>query len=111
MVLSTGDSFVTRRGQGTDGNLTSTTRGNEVLLGFTANSSVGRVRDSDLVQAITSDISLNGRGVEQAGVLLSSSSVNNRGTLHLKASERITLAEGAISAILVNNSDSVALDS
>ncbi|WP_254806729.1 filamentous hemagglutinin family protein, partial [Pseudomonas aeruginosa] len=110
-VLSAGDSFVIRRGQGTDGNLTSTTRGNEVLPGFAADSSAGRVRNSGLVQAATGDISLSGREVEQAGVLLSSSSVDSRGTLHLKASERITLAEGATSAILVDSSGSAALDS
>lgn len=110
-VLSAGDSFVIRRGQGTDGNLTSTTRGNEVLPGFAADSSAGRVRNSGLVQAATGDISLSGREVEQAGVLLSSSSVDSRGTLHLKASERITLVEGATSAILVDSSGSAALDS
>ncbi|HIE1864240.1 TPA: filamentous hemagglutinin family protein [Pseudomonas aeruginosa] len=110
-VLSAGDSFVIRRGQGTDGNLTSTTRGNEVLPGFAADSSAGRVRNSGLVQAATGDISLSGREVEQAGVLLSSSSVDSRGTLHLKASERVTLAEGATSAILVDSSGSAALDS
>ncbi|MGY1411994.1 filamentous haemagglutinin family protein [Pseudomonas aeruginosa] len=110
-VLSAGDNFVIRRGQGTDGNLTSTTRGNEVLPGFAADSSAGRVRNSGLVQAATGDISLSGREVEQAGVLLSSSSVDSRGTLHLKASERITLAEGATSAILVDSSGSAALDS
>ncbi len=69
------------------------------------------VRNSGLVQAATGDISLSGREVEQAGVLLSSSSVDSRGTLHLKASERITLAEGATSAILVDSSGSAALDS
>ncbi|MEV9619727.1 filamentous hemagglutinin family protein [Serratia marcescens] len=110
-TLAAGDSFVIRRGQGTDGNVMSTTRGNEVLPGFAADSSAGRVRNSGLVQAATGDISLSGREVEQAGVLLSSSSVDSRGTLHLKASERITLAEGATSAILVDSSGSAALDS
>ena len=51
-----------------------------------SDSSAGRVRNSGLVQAATGDISLSGREVEQAGVLLSSSSVDSRGTLHLKAS-------------------------
>ncbi|PXH01387.1 hemagglutinin, partial [Klebsiella pneumoniae] len=110
-TLAAGDSFVIRRGQGTDGNVMSTTRGNEVLPGFAADSSAGRVRNSGLVQAATGDISLSGREVEQAGVLLSSSSVDSRGTLHLKARERITLAEGATSAILVDSSGSAALDS
>lgn len=82
-----------------------------MLPGFAADSSAGRVRNSGLVQAATGDISLSGREVEQAGVLLSSSSVDSRGTLHLKASERITLAEGATSAILVDSSGSAALDS
>lgn len=42
-TLAAGDSFYIRRGVGTDGNLRSTTRGNEVATSLAADSAAGRV--------------------------------------------------------------------
>ncbi|MDR0280255.1 MAG: filamentous hemagglutinin family protein [Paucimonas sp.] len=109
-LLAAGDNFIIRRGVGSDGNVTSTTRGNEVQAQQVAGGS-GTVRNSGIIQAASGDITLAGRTVQQDGVLLSSTSVDTRGTLHLKASEAVTLGEGSTSAILLDSSGSTALDS
>ncbi|MCV6809387.1 filamentous hemagglutinin family protein [Achromobacter ruhlandii] len=109
-LLAAGDSFVIKRGQGTAGNLLSTTKGNEV----TPAGVPGRVENSGLIQAAMGDVTLTGGDVTQRGVLLSSTSVDTRGTLHLTAAGadgRITLAEGSVAAILLDHSGAVALDS
>ena len=114
VTLAAGDSFVIRRGAGTDANQDSSTRGNEVEVLRNADSPSGRVSNSGLLQAATGDITLVGRSVEQAGVALSSTSVNARGTLHLKAvgdtGSRVVLAPGSVSAILLDDSNATALD-
>lgn len=109
-ALAAGDSFVIRRGQGTDGNVMSTTRGNEVLPTAAPGGERGLVRNNGLIQAATGDITLAGRHVEQRGTLLSSSSVDSRGTLHLKGSERVILAEGSVNAVLVDADGNAAFD-
>ncbi|MGR3889710.1 filamentous haemagglutinin family protein [Pseudomonas sp. 1152_12] len=106
-TLAAGDSFVIKKGYSTDGNVTSTTRGNEVSA-----TGAGKVSNSGLIQASTGDISLTGQQVLQNGVLLTSSSVEARGTLHLKGTGNnaaVTLGEGSLSAILLDSSN--ALDS
>lgn len=113
-TLAAGDSFVIRRGLGTDGNQQSSTRGNEVIVARNEGSSAGRVSNTGLIQALTGDITLTGHTVEQAGVLVSSTSVNTRGTLHLSAAgdadARVTLAPGSVSAVLLDESNATALD-
>ncbi|SED34830.1 filamentous haemagglutinin family protein [Pseudomonas costantinii] len=106
-TLAAGDSFVIKKGYGTDGNVASTTRGNEVSV-----TGSGKVSNSGLIQASTGDITLTGQQVLQNGVLLASSSVEARGTLHLKGTGNnasVTLGEGSLSAILLDSSS--ALDS
>ncbi|GLZ23986.1 hypothetical protein Pstu01_06560 [Stutzerimonas stutzeri] len=108
-ALAAGDSFIIKRGQATDGNQASTTRGNEI----TATGS-GSVRNSGLLQAATGDITLTGNQVEQNGVALASTSVDLRGTVHLTANGtdgKVTLGEGATTAILLEDTDTTALDS
>ncbi|WP_238926427.1 filamentous haemagglutinin family protein [Achromobacter xylosoxidans] len=108
--LAAGDSFVIKRGQGTAGNQLSTTRGNEV----TPAGATGRVENTGLIQAALGDVTLTGAEVAQRGVLLSSTSVNARGTLHLAAAGadgRITLAAGSATAILLDRGGDLALDS
>ncbi|WP_312466806.1 filamentous hemagglutinin family protein [Stutzerimonas nitrititolerans] len=108
-ALAAGDSFIIKKGQATDGNQASTTRGNEI----TATGS-GSVRNSGLLQAATGDITLTGNQVEQNGVALASTSVDLRGTVHLAANGtngKVTLGEGATTAILLEDSDVTALDS
>ncbi|KQX90306.1 hypothetical protein ASD34_03305 [Variovorax sp. Root473] len=116
-TLAAGDSFVIRKGLGTDSNQQSSTRGNEVTPARNKDSTAGSVSNSGLIQALTGDITLTGRTVEQSGVLLSSTSVTTRGTLHLNAAghageadARVTLAPGSISAVLLDDSKATALD-
>ncbi|WP_454735810.1 filamentous haemagglutinin family protein [Cupriavidus necator] len=113
-TLAAGDSFVIRRGLGTDSNQNSSTRGNEVDVLRLPGSEAGRVSNTGLIQAATGDITLKGHTVEQKGVLLSSTSVNTRGTLHLRAEgdakSQVILAPGSISAILLDDSNATALD-
>lgn len=109
-LLAAGDSFVIKRGQGTSGNLASTTKGNEV----TPVGTPGRVENTGLIQAAMGDVTLTGGNVTQAGVVLSSTSVDTRGTVHLNAvgtDGRITLAADSTTAILLDRSGALALDS
>ncbi|NMK50630.1 filamentous hemagglutinin N-terminal domain-containing protein, partial [Achromobacter sp. Bel] len=107
-ALAAGDSFVIKRGQGTEGNLASTTRGSEI-----APSGSGAVANRGLILSPQGDITLAARTVEQAGVLASTTSVDARGTLHLNgtgAEAAVTLRPGAITAILVDADTATALD-
>ncbi|WP_197488242.1 filamentous hemagglutinin family protein [Bordetella ansorpii] len=107
-LLAAGDSFVIRRGQGSEGNLASTTRGSEVLV-----SGGGTVRNTGLIQSPLGDVTLAANQVEQAGVLATTTSVDARGTIHLTATgadSAVTLREGAVNAILLDASTSTALD-
>ncbi|WP_323162138.1 filamentous haemagglutinin family protein [Pseudomonas fluorescens] len=115
-VLGAGDRFYIRKGSGTEGNGFSTTFGNEVVPGFKADSSAGKVSNNGLIQAATGDITLTGHDVQQNGVLLVSTSVSTRGTLHLlnpatDTGGRVTLGQGSATAILLDSSDLTALDS
>ena len=65
-----------KRGQGTEGNVASTTRGNDVTA-----SGEGTVRNRGLILSPLGDITLAARQVEQAGV--ATTSVDARGTIHL----------------------------
>ncbi|MGF0238291.1 filamentous hemagglutinin family protein [Rhodococcus sp. IEGM1300] len=114
-VLGAGDRFYIRKGSGTAGNGFSTTFGSEVIPGFKPGGS-GKVSNSGLIQAATGDITLTGHEVKQNGVLLASTSVNTRGTLHLlnpatDTTGSVTLGQGSVSAILLDSSDVTALDS
>jgi hypothetical protein len=115
-VLGAGDRFYIRKGSGTEGNAFSTTFGNEVTPGLKTGSAAGKVSNNGLIQAATGDITLTGHEVEQNGVLLASTSVATRGTIHLlnPASDNqgsVTLGQGSATAILLDSSDLTALDS
>jgi filamentous hemagglutinin family protein len=110
-TLAAGDSFYIRKGVSTDGNATSTTRGNEVSTG-----GQGRARNTGLITASTGDITLTGHEVVQGGVAISTTSVGTRGTIHLlnRASDTtgsVTLAEGSTTGIVLDTSSATALDS
>ena len=113
-VLAAGDAFVIRKGMGTDSNTTSTTRGNEVTTLRAEGSQAGKVVNQGLVRATQGDITLVGHDVVQDGVLLSSTSVNTRGTVHLRAEgsdeAKVTLRSGAVAAVLLDESAATALD-
>ncbi|MBV4476864.1 filamentous hemagglutinin family protein [Pseudomonas botevensis] len=115
-VLAAGDRFYIRKGSGTEGNGFSTTFGSEVVPGFKADSNAGKVSNNGLIQAATGDITLTGHDVQQNGVLLASTSVATRGTIHLlnpasDTSGSVTLGQGSATAIMLDSSDLTALDS
>lgn len=115
-TLAAGDSFYIRRGQGTSGNLRSTTRGNEVATSLKPGSSAGTVINSGLIQASTGDITLTGHRVEQNGVAVATSSVDARGTVHLlnaasDSAGSVTLGQGSATAVLLDAAGGSALDS
>ncbi|TKJ71361.1 hemagglutinin [Pseudomonas koreensis] len=115
-VLAAGDRFYIRKGSGTEGNTLSTTFGNEVIPGFKAGAVTGKVTNNGLIQSATGDITLTGHEVVQNGVLLASTSVSTRGTIHLTnpstdSNGSVTLGQGSATAIMLDSSDLSALDS
>ncbi|WP_140718658.1 filamentous haemagglutinin family protein [Pseudomonas sp. Hp2] len=117
-MLAAGDSFIIRKGVSTSGNAASTTRGNEVAVlrdadgvdaaGDPLPNPSGTVRNTGLIQAREGDVTLAGHDVRQDGVAMASTTVNNRGTVHLlnsrsDASGRVALGEGAVTAVLVED--------
>ncbi len=114
-ALAAGDSFIIRKGVGTSGNQNASTRGNEISPRFVAGSGAGSVSNSGIMSATTGDVTLTGRQIRQEGVLLATSSVNGRGTLHLlssvtDAAGSITLAPQSVSAVLVDDAPGSAMD-
>ncbi|WP_144633565.1 filamentous haemagglutinin family protein [Bordetella genomosp. 13] len=115
-MLAAGDSFLIRRGVGTDANQYSTTRGNEVLGRLDGSGASGRVANTGLIQSPEGDITLTGRAVIQDGVALSTTTINNRGTIHLStpaddAQGTVILGGASTTAILLDDSGGTALDS
>ncbi|MGY3608185.1 MULTISPECIES: filamentous haemagglutinin family protein [unclassified Bradyrhizobium] len=116
-ALAAGDSFVLRPGYSTIGNPSSTTRGTEIAPLFGSGSLSGAVGNSGLIYSQQGDITLAGHAVTQDGVLLSTTSVNQRGTIHLlnSASDgtgRVTLTGNAFTAIVPEtDSGAIALNS
>jgi len=117
VTLAAGDDFFIRKGVGTSGNTTSTTRGNEVSARLNAGSTAsGNVVNTGLITASTGDITMTGHAVVQAGVAVSTTSVGARGSIHLlnsasDAGGSVTLGEGSTTAILLDQSGATALDS
>ncbi|PJJ20383.1 filamentous hemagglutinin family protein [Janthinobacterium sp. 67] len=112
-TLAAGDAIAVRQGMGTDKNPYSSTRGNEVEMLRVADSGAGSVVNNGLIQAATGDITLSGNSVRQDGVLLSSTTVDGRGTIHLAAAGEnaaVTLARGSVSAIVIDDNGATALD-
>ncbi len=104
-MLAAGDDFILRPGYGTNVNQYSTTRGNEVVPVLYAGSSSGTVSNTGLMFAQQGDITLAGHAVIQDGILVSTTSVNQRGTIHLlnsagDATGSVTLTADSISLIL-----------
>ena len=115
-MLAAGDSFLIRRGVGTDANAYSTTRGSEVVGRLDGSGASGRVANSGLIRSPEGDITLTGRTVIQGGVALSTTTVNNRGTIHLSTSAddaqgTVTLGGASTTAILLDEGGGTALDS
>jgi len=114
-LLAAGDSFSIKKGVGTDGNPLSTTRGSEVTPKFDNGSTAGKVVNTGLIQAREGDVTLAGREVRQDGVIMASTTVATRGTIHLNAlgsDASVTLGRGATTAIVIeDDGKTTALDS
>ncbi|MHC2437089.1 filamentous haemagglutinin family protein [Bradyrhizobium sp. USDA 4451] len=113
--LAAGNDFLLRPGYSTDANQGSTTRGNEIAP--IVRDAAAAVGNSGLIFAQQGDITLAGRSITQDGVLVATSSVNTRGTIHLlnaasDAAGSVTVASGSLTAILPElDSSDTALDS
>ncbi len=115
-TLAAGDDFIIRRGLSTTGNQTATTQGSEIAPQFGVDSTAGSVSNTGLILSREGDITLAGRDVRQAGVVVATTTVNQRGTVHLLNSVgdvagRVVLGEGATTAVLIDDDEQQALDS
>ena len=104
-MLAAGDDFILRTGLATTGNANSTTRGNEIAPVLYGGSTSGTVNNTGLIFAQQGDITLAGHAITQTGILLSTTSVDQRGTIHLlnsisDATGSITLTGGSVAAVL-----------
>jgi filamentous hemagglutinin family protein len=115
--LAAGDDFILRQGFGPTTNQTSTTRGNEIAPVLYPGSSSGAVDNTGLIFSQQGDITLAGHAITQDGILISTTSVNQRGTIHLlnsatDATGSVTLLGNALTLILPElDSTDTALDS
>ncbi len=112
--FAAGDDFVLRAGYGTNSNQNSTTRGNEIAPLLRSGSASGTVTNTGLVLAQQGDITLAGHAVTQDGIVVSTTSVNQRGTIHLlnsasNATGSVTLTNNGISLILPETDAAAAL--
>ncbi len=104
-MLAAGDDFILRPGFGTTANQFSTTRGNEIAPVIHGGSLSGNVGNSGLIFSQQGDITLAGHAIVQDGILVSTTSVNQRGSIHLlnsatDTSGSVTLMGNALSLIL-----------
>ncbi len=109
-ILAAGQDFILRPGFSTVGNQVSTTLGSEVAV-----NQGGTVTNTGLVRASTGDITLAGRTIVQAGVLASTTSVGQRGSIHLltdrsDAASGVTLAPGSATLIQADTAPATAID-
>lgn len=113
--VAAGDAFILRRGYGSEGNQVSTTRGNEIAVQRVAGGATGVVTNDGVIMAERGDITLAGHTVRQDGVALSTTSISQRGTIHLlnSASDTdgsVTLGKGSVTAVLIEDSTETAVD-
>ena len=98
------------------GNVTSTTLGSEIAVtknGVDGQS--GAATNIGLIEADEGDITLVGHAVTQAGVALSSTSLAQRGTIHLltdlaDTTASVTLAAGSVTTVVPDASSATATD-
>ncbi len=126
-ILAGGSSFTLRQGYAgsvTTGNFLATTLGSQVdatnigtVDPSTGNTlfTTGTVANSGLIVADQGDITLDGHALTQAGVLLATTTVNTRGTIHLltdteDTTASVTLAPQSVTEILPEDDGQTALD-
>ncbi len=118
-ILAAGQDFILRQGYDATqtgsgslaGNLYSTTLGTEVAV-----TNGGAATNAGLITATTGDISLIGKTVAQNGVVLSTTSVATRGTVHLLTDTTdptgsVTLGPASLTTIQPDTGGATALDS
>ncbi|WP_454625216.1 filamentous haemagglutinin family protein [Bradyrhizobium cenepequi] len=116
-LLAAGNDFILRPGYGTDANQFSTTRGSEIAPVISSGGTSGTVVNAGLIFSQQGDITLAGRAIAQDGILVSTTSVNTRGTIHLlnSAADRngsIIFSGASVATILPElDSDETALNS
>ncbi|MCA6108467.1 filamentous haemagglutinin family protein [Bradyrhizobium cenepequi] len=115
-LLAAGNDFILRPGYGTDANQFSTTRGSEIAPVISSSGTSGSVTNAGLIFSQQGDITLAGRVIAQDGTLVSTTSVNTRGTIHLlnSAADRngsIVFGGASVTTILPElDSDETALN-
>jgi filamentous hemagglutinin family protein len=117
VAMAAGGDFILQPGfsvaNGSSGNSTSTTRGIELAVA----DSGGAVFNTGILQATTGDITMVGHSVTQGGVAVSTTSVAQRGTIHLltdmtDATASVVLASGSLTLIQPDDAGATpALDS
>ena len=123
-ILAAGQDFTLRQGSEgsvTQGNTTSTTLGSEIATTNVPVNGIyvsGSVANSGIVISDQGDITLAGHAITQAGVLLATTTVDTRGTIHLLTpndgsdpTSGITLAPTSVTEILPEDDGQTALDS
>ena len=124
-VLAAGSNFFVEPGYSTSNTL-ATVIGSEVATTNNAPASgtittagttgLGAVTNTGIIVADQGDITMVGHLVTQAGIILSTTTVNNRGTVHLltdtaDTTASIVLAPGSITEVLPEDDGETALDS
>ncbi len=115
-VLAAGQDFVLTPGSGTATGTVPTTRGIQVEAAAAQHNFVQAVENTGLITATTGDITLVGRTVTQSGVLASTTTVDQRGTIHLltnaaDVTANVTLSPGSLTVVQPDTADpTTALD-
>ncbi len=110
-ILAAGTDFALRPGYSATGNNISTTLGSEIAV-----TNGGTASNTGVIVADQGDITMVGHQVTQAGALLATTTVDQRGTVHLltdntDSTAQITLAPGSLTEILPEDNGQTALDS
>jgi filamentous hemagglutinin family protein len=122
-ILAAGNNFQLQPGYSSSGNVTATVIGSQI--GVTDNSGstygtgttgLGSVSNTGIIMADQGDITMAGHSVTQAGILLSTTTVNNRGSIHLltdrtDTTASIVLAPGSVTEVLPEDNGALALNS
>jgi filamentous hemagglutinin family protein len=115
-ILAAGTTFTLRPGYSPTGNAASTTLGSEIAVSNGDTFSSGTALNSGVIVSDQGDITMVGHLVEQAGVLLSTTTVNQRGTVHLltdtaDTTAQVVLTPQSVTEILPEDNGETALDS
>jgi filamentous hemagglutinin family protein len=120
-ILSAGNNFQLQPGY-SDTNVIATVIGSEIASTFngsitgTGTTQLGAVTNAGIILSDQGDITLNGHAITQEGVLLSTTTVDNRGTVHLltdnsDATASIVFAPGSVTEVLPEDNGDLALNS